>query len=73
MHSEAAIVESEMCDYSSYNWSHLKGNESLKKHVGEILAKHSIDSWFEAPAAMLYWNFMQPRLVESHMSAALFQ
>jgi hypothetical protein len=43
MHSDAAIVESELCDYSSYNWRHLKGNESLKKHLGEILGKHSID------------------------------
>ena len=73
MHNDAAIVESEMCDYSIYNWSHLKGNESLKKHLGEILGKHSVDSWFQASAAMHYWDFMQRRLVESHMSAVLFQ
>lgn len=73
MHSDAAIVESELCDYSSYNWRHLKGNESLKKHLGEILGKHSIDLWFQASAAMLYWDFMQRRLVESHMSPDLIQ
>jgi hypothetical protein len=41
---DAAIVESEMCDYNSYNWNHLKVNESLKKHLTKILEKHSIDS-----------------------------
>jgi len=44
MHSDAAIVESEMCDYSIYNWNHLKSDESLKKHLAKILGKHSIDS-----------------------------
>lgn len=43
MHKDVAIVKSELCDYSSYNWRHLKGNECLKKHLGEILGKHSTD------------------------------
>jgi hypothetical protein len=41
--------------------------------LGEILGKHSIDLWFQASAAMLYWDFMQRRLVESHMSPDLIQ
>lgn len=44
MHIDAKNVESEMCDYSNYNWSHLKGNESLKKQLGEMLGKYSTDS-----------------------------
>jgi hypothetical protein len=39
----------------------------------KILEKHSIDSWFQASAAMLYWDFMQRRLIESHMSEDLIQ
>jgi hypothetical protein len=73
MHSDAVIVESEMCDYSSYNWNHVRFNESLKKNLAKILGKHSIDSWFQASAAMLYWEFMQRRLIESYMNEDLIQ
>jgi hypothetical protein len=37
-------VESEIYDYTSYNWSHWNSNENLRKNLEAIAEKHSIDS-----------------------------
>ena len=37
-------VEPEMYDYTSKNWSHWNSNERLKKNLGAVPGKHSIDS-----------------------------
>jgi hypothetical protein len=37
-------VEPEIYDYTSYNWSHWKSNENLRKNLEAIPGKHSIDS-----------------------------
>ena len=44
MYRDKTNVEPEMYDYTSSNWSHWNSNEKLKKNLGVVTGKHSIDS-----------------------------